>query len=809
MSTSNNEILREFLQETHENLLLLDSDLLTLEKNPSEKSTLSQVFRTLHSVKGTAGFMGLIKLQAVAHSAESLLSRLRAGEFRFNPAIATALLKVVDAVREILANIESTGDEGSGDYSALLAEVDRLRESGGEAAPTACPQDSQQPATDMMSPSALTLLHTSEAASTGSSAAVQAGSDVPGAAETATDATFILPAIELPAPQPVMSQPVAASRQNVSANPSGSAAAGVVESRNASVADASIRVDVGLLDKLMTLVGELVLARNQILQYSAQHEDDGFLGAVQRLNILTTELQASVMKTRMQPIGNVLNKFPRVVRDLAMACGKKVRFEMDGQETELDKTLIEAIRDPLTHMVRNAIDHGIETPDVRRSRQKPEEGRLRMDAFHEGGKVIIEIADDGAGIDVARVREKAINNKLVSPEIMARMSQQEILRLVFLPGFSTTDKVTQFSGRGVGMDVVRINIEKIGGTVDIESTAGQGTTIRTKIPLTLPIIPALIIDSGGERYAIPQVSLLELVWLDPEQAQKGIERMHGAPVYRLRGNLLPLVFLDEQLQLEMNRGTEQDLNIVVVQTDDRPFGLVVDAIRDTEEIVVKPLQKQLKGVSVFAGAAIMGDGRVALVLDVLGLAQRANVTSGAKSRSLSEQDHPAPPAASEGETLLFFEPKGGGHMAIPMSLVARLEEFPRTMLEYLGAREVVQYRGEILPLVDVSRELEVLRCSNSRFTSDRQLTARSTTSGNASDSPADTILVVVCAGSNQQVGLVVEKILDIGNDEILARSRADRPGILFTAVVKGKVTEFPDVAAIVREVTTDAPQAGI
>ena len=289
MSTSNNEILREFLQETHENLLLLDSDLLTLEKNPSEKSTLSQVFRTLHSVKGTAGFMGLIKLQAVAHSAESLLSRLRAGEFRFNPAIATALLKVVDAVREILANIESTGDEGSGDYSALLAEVDRLRESGGEAAPTACPQDSQQPATDMMSPSALTLLHTSEAASTGSSAAVQAGSDVPGAAETATDATFILPAIELPAPQPVMSQPVAASRQNVSANPSGSAAAGVVESRNASVADASIRVDVGLLDKLMTLVGELVLARNQILQYSAQHEDDGFLGAVQRLNILTTE----------------------------------------------------------------------------------------------------------------------------------------------------------------------------------------------------------------------------------------------------------------------------------------------------------------------------------------------------------------------------------------------------------------------------------------------------------------------------------------------------------------------------------------
>ena len=285
--------------------------------------------------------------------------------------------------------------------------------------------------------------------------------------------------------------------------------------------------------------------------------------------------------------------------------------------------------------------------------------------------------------------------------------------------------------------------------------------------------------------------------------------MHGAPVYRLRGNLLPLVFLDEQLQLEMNRGTEQDLNIVVLQADDRPFGLVVDTIRDTEEIVVKPLQKQLKGVAVFAGAAIMGDGRVALVLDVLGLAQRANVTSGAKSRSLSEQDQRTPPAASEGESLLFFEPRGGGHMAIPMSLVARLEEFPRTLLESLGEREVVQYRGEILPLVDVSQELEQLRCSNSRFAPDRQSARRKMTNGSTLDSSADTISVVVCGGSNQRVGLVVEKILDIGNDEILARSRADRPGVLFTAVVKGKVTEFPDVAAIVRDVTTDTPQAGI
>ena len=412
------------------------------------------------------------------------------------------------------------------------------------------------------------------------------------------------------------------------------------------MADSNIRVDVGLLDKLMTLVGELVLARNQILQFSDSHEDDGFLGAVQRLNLLTTELQASVMKTRMQPIGNVLNKFPRVIRDLALACGKKVRFEMEGQDTELDKTLIEAIRDPLTHMVRNAIDHGIEPPETRKSRGKADEGRLRMVAYHEGGKVIIEITDDGGGIDVTRIRDKALSAKLVSPEVVARMSRQKILRLIFLPGFSTAERVTRFSGRGVGMDVVRTNIEKIGGTVDIESQPGQGTTIRTKIPLTLAIIPALIIDSGGQGYAIPQVSLLELVRLD--QGLRTIERMHGVPVYRLRGALLPLVFLDEQLQLPAPGTSAADLNIIVLQADDGPFGLVVDAIRDTEEIVVKPLQKQLKGISVFAGAAIMGDGRVALVLDVLGLAQRANVISGAKSRALGTDERPLAPAESAG-----------------------------------------------------------------------------------------------------------------------------------------------------------------
>ncbi|WP_254508192.1 chemotaxis protein CheW [Anatilimnocola floriformis] len=550
------------------------------------------------------------------------------------------------------------------------------------------------------------------------------------------------------------------------------------------VVDAAIRVDVGLLDKLMMLVGELVLARNQILQHSQSHEDSGFLGAVQQLNLLTTELQTSVMKTRMQPIGNVLSKFPRIVRDLSVACGKQVRVEIDGQETELDKTLIEAIRDPLTHLIRNAVDHGIEPPAVRKAQGKSEEGRLKLVAFHEGGKVIVEISDDGGGIDETKVRDKALKANLITAEVAARMTRQDLLRLIFVPGFSTADRVTQFSGRGVGMDVVRTNLERIGGTVDVESTPGQGTTIRTKIPLTLAIIPALIVASGGERYAIPQVNLLELVWLDAEHAQHGIERLHGVPVYRLRGKLLPLVFLDEQLQLAVLRKEGDELNIVVLQADERPFGLVVDAIRDTEEIVVKPLQKQLKGIAAFSGAAIMGDGRVALVLDPVGLAQRASVISGARCRALGEQEISTGPTEIESHALLLFAPTAGGRMAVPLAHVARLEEVPRSRLELLGERLVMQYRGEILPIIDISAELAALAVRSSPFDP-----------GPAS--PSDLVSVVVYDSGAERIGLIVGAILDIVNDPLAVRALANRDGVLFTAVVHDQVTEFVDVAALI------------
>jgi two-component system chemotaxis sensor kinase CheA len=565
-------------------------------------------------------------------------------------------------------------------------------------------------------------------------------------------------------------------------------------------------VDVGLLDKLMTLVGELVLARNQIIQFSSSQENAAFLSTVQRLNVLTTELQANVMKTRMQPIGNLWSKFPRVVRDLAVACEKRAQIEMEGQETELDKTIIEAIRDPLTHLVRNAIDHGVEPPAERLARGKSAEGRLSLHASHEGGKVIIKIADDGRGIDPQRVRAKAIQVKLVTPEQADRLSDRELVDLVFQPGFSTTDKVTQFSGRGVGMDVVRTNVEKIGGTVDIQSLPGHGTTVKMKIPLTLAIIPALTITSSGDRYAIPQSSLLELVRLEGEQALRGIEHIHGAPVYRLRGNLLPLVRLSRVLQLETNGAgqgnADSAINIVVLQADERPFGLIVDAIHDTEEIVVKPLQKQIKGINVFAGATIMGDGKVALILDVLGLAQRAHVVTGVRERSLAEKAASTSEAPVNLLTVLLCASDEGGRLAIPLSLVARLEEFPRSAVERGGRHQVVQYRNEILPLIHVSRALRHRRPAKNGQAASRKESAPSRTDH------SDTLQVVVYTEKGRRVGLVVAQILDIVEEPLTSRSRATRPGVLFTAIIQGRVTEVLDVEGILRSVDPDffAPQ---
>jgi two-component system chemotaxis sensor kinase CheA len=483
------------------------------------------------------------------------------------------------------------------------------------------------------------------------------------------------------------------------------------------------------------------------------------------------------MKTRMQPVGNVWNKFPRVVRDLAKACGKQVRLEMEGRDTDLDKSILEAIKDPLTHLVRNSIDHGIEMPEARLAAGKPAEGVVLMRAYHEGGLVNIEISDDGAGIDVERVRAKAIEKSLVTPERAAQMPDREVANLIFMPGFSTAEKVTNVSGRGVGMDVVKTNIEKIGGTIDLLNRPGSGSTVKIKIPLTLAIIPALVVENRFGCYAIPQVSLVELVRVDTDRMKTAIEMIHGAPTYRLRGNLLPLVFLDDELGLTVEETEERAMNIVVLRSDAREFGVVVDTIRDTEEIVVKPLDKQLKDIAVFAGATIMGDGRIALILDVLGLAQRANVIAETSENAAVQNLEHSASHDGRRQTLLVLGVGESGRLALPLSAVARLEQFKRDTVEHTGGYEVVQYRGHIMPLVDIGGYLGMAR----RY----------------DEEPSAEIPVVVYEHRGRSVGLVIDQVLDIVEAEMTIEPVADRSGIVGAAVIEDHVTDVLDVVTIV------------
>ena len=812
---SEDNIVKDFLVESYENLDRLDRELVGLEKNPEDRNALAGVFRTIHTIKGTCGFLGFNKLEKVAHVGENLLTLLRDGQLKLNPEITTALLGMVDAVRQMLSEIQSTGQDGNDEYPQLIEKLTHLASAGASAkgsapdhkAPAKPADGGAIPAAKEPVPAAPPMEKKSEAPMSEKTPrdAKSSKKGKPGEAlrkpvhgkmggilveRGLVDAEKIAMALEqqeqgdrrkigeiLVALGFVKPEDILAAQQ-------------ILESKPREAVAETIRVGVNLLDKLMTLVGELVLARNQLLQYTSTVENSGLQTISQRMNLIATELQEEVMKTRMQPIGNIWNQFPRTVRDVALGCGKEVEIEMEGKETELDKTIIEAIKDPLTHLVRNAVDHGVELPEERAKIGKPRTGRLILRAFHEGGQVNIEITDDGAGLNAQRLRQKAIERGMFTAEQAGRMSEREIFNLIFLPGFSTAAKVTNVSGRGVGMDVVKTNVEKIGGTVDVQSTLGQGTTVRVKIPLTLAIIPALVITCGGDRYAIPQVSLLELVRLETGEGRAGIELVHGAPVYRLRGRLLPLVFLNRELRLSSNgepAAQQSDVvNIVVLQADERQFGLVVDEINDTEEIVVKPLRKQLKSIKTFAGASIMGDGKVALILDVMGLAQRASVITEARGRAAGEKAAAAGAAGGEKRSFLLFAGPDQSRMALPLDTLARLEELPASQVEKSGTHWVAQYRGEILPLINLAYALEERR---------QELRHKKLVEGAAEDAP---IQVLVCNHQGSRVGLVVEQILDIVEDTAEVRHPASRAGVLYSAVIQGQVTELIDIPAILQ-----------
>jgi two-component system chemotaxis sensor kinase CheA len=775
------DVVQDFLVESYEGLDQLDSDLLALEKDPSDSGLIASIFRTIHTIKGTCGFLGFERLERVTHVGENLLSKLRDGERAWTSEVADVLLKLVDATRAMLSEIESSGAEGAEEYAELVEILTRLHSGedvqlDGAASDTATVDSSEEPTSDGEAAEELAAAGTPEPAT-------QRGADQTG--EALVKAGIVSPAdVEQAKAQQEAGdgRSLADILVGLGAVDAESAAKAIEEhKRTSAVANSTIRVDVGLLDSLMNLVGELVLARNQILQHTSGLDDQGLLATAQRLNHVTFELQESVMKTRMQPIGGVWGKFPRIIRDLASSVGKQVELHMSGTETELDKTIIEAIKDPMTHIVRNSVDHGLESPRERVAAGKSATGRVELRAYHEGGRVNIEISDDGRGLDPEKLKAKAIEKGVVTAEAASRMSPRELTNLIFAPGFSTAEKVTNISGRGVGMDVVRTNIEKIGGTLDLSSEVGKGTKIEIKIPLTLAIVPALIVEGRGERFAIPQLSLVELVRLEGQEVRTKIEQVHGTPIYRLRGQLLPIVDLAEVLGLDPRAAeSEAAVHIAVLQTDGMQFGLVVDEVADTEEIVVKPLGRQLKSLQAYAGATIMGDGQVALILDTHGLAELGGL--GGDKREQLQAKESTTEMNEPDETFLIVRVGESDRLCVKSSEVERLEEFDSDRVESSGGQKVVQYRGEIVPLIDVGPLLGIY-CERDE---------------------SMPIQVMMVNDGGTMAGLVVDEIVDIVQDHVDLKPAAPNSYYAGRAVIQDKVTDVLDVLALMQTVSTAA-----
>ena len=726
------DIVREFLIESYENLDQLDQDLVALESSPGSRELLGSIFRTIHTVKGTSGFLAFGLLERVAHAGENLLVELREGRRAMDLPTTEVLLRMVDTVREILASIELSGVEGDVAVDALIAQI-------GEVVATRAVTERAVP---NLAPATILPLPLPRPARV----IEPAPADRPAAAPASASAGDVaLPAREVPWDG---------------------------TDRRSTASDASVRVDVNLLDALMRQVGELVLARNQLNLLADGTADTDLARASQRLSLIASELQEGVMKTRMQPIDQVWAKMPRIVRDLAATCGRQVHLDMVGGDTELDRTLLEAVKDPLTHLVRNAVDHGIGTPAARIAAGKPPLGVLTLRAYHAGGQVIVEVADDGRGIDTDRIAAKAVERGLRTPDEVATMGAPDLLQLLFLPGFSMAEAVTNVSGRGIGMDVVRTKIEAIGGTVDVESRVGRGTTWRLRIPLTLAIMPALTVESAGELYAIPQISLLELVALGGRRIGTAIEYVGSAPVYRLRGTLLPLVGLRNVLETGPSAEPDAATVIAVLQADAQRFGLIVDRVLNTEEIVVKALSARLKAIGVYAGATLLSDGRVSLILDVQAIARRTLGSECLEADRELRIETVIP--AVRAEQVLVAGIGGGRRIAIPLGAVTRLERLRCDLVEHVGGQEVIQYRGAIVPLARLDQLV-----------------------GGQSRAVIDELLVVIYTCGAHSVAIVVQEIIDIMDDDAARHSPIDGHGLVGSTILKDRVTELLDVRQVV------------
>ena len=738
------DLLREFLTETSESLERVDAELVRFEQEPNNGNILGNIFRLVHTITGTCGFLGLPRLETLAHAAETLMGKFRDG-MPVTTAAVTLILSTIDRIKTILDEIEAHEQEPAGDDGDLIEQLHRLSrdkdvgseppahlERSARLQPPAPPKEnvSPPPAADVDEP---------EKPQTPARDKHLSG-------ESSADTS--------------LAHKSQAERSD--------------DERGERIASHSIRVHVDTLDHLMITVSELVLTRNQLLEIVRRHEDSDFKVPLQRLSNVTAELQEGVMKTRMQPIGNAWQKLPRIVRDLSAELGKEIELQMDGADTELDRQVLEMVKDPLTHLVRNCADHGIENAAERLAAGKTEKGTIRLSACHQGGHIIIEIADNGRGLDVSRIRAKAIEHGFVSETEIAAKSEAEICNLIFMPGFSTAAQVTSISGRGVGMDVVRANMEQIGGTVDLKSIPGEGTTFTIKIPLTLAIVSALIVAAGSERFAIPQLSVLELVRAG-SGGEHRIERIKETPVLRLRNKLLPLIHLKEILQLgesEVDSGF-----VVVTQVGSQVFGIVVDAVFHTEEIVIKPLSSKLRHIAAFSGTTILGDGTVIMIIDPNGVSQALGRAAPVGRADQAELDDAEDAGNEDLTSLLVFRAGSQQPKAVLLSLVSRLEEIDCRRIEISDGRYLVQYRDQLMPLLCIDAQTAIKQDG------------------------AQPILVFSDRG--RSMGLVVDEIVDIVEQRLNIEVTSDRPGVLGYAVVKGTATEIVDVGHFLPQAFAD------
>ncbi|WOH80109.1 hybrid sensor histidine kinase/response regulator [Bradyrhizobium sp. BEA-2-5] len=751
------DLLREFLTETSESLDTVDNQLVKFEQEPNNAKILDNIFRLVHTIKGTCGFLGLPRLEALAHAGETLMGKFRDGMPVTGQAV-TVILSSIDRIKEILAGLEATEAEPEGNDRDLIDKLEAMVEQGMAAMAVAAEEDVPVVEAPSVQAAEGTLV-------------VQTLERPLRPGEVSLDElerAFRETAIEVAAPAPA-AKPAAAAPAAEPAEPAkkpARKAAGEDVQEGDKIANQSIRVNVDTLEHLMTMVSELVLTRNQLLEISRRNEDTEFKVPLQRLSNVTAELQEGVMKTRMQPIGNAWQKLPRIVRDLSSELGKQIELEMHGADTELDRQVLDLIKDPLTHMVRNSADHGLETPAERLAAGKGEQGTIRLSAYHEGGHIIICIADNGRGLNTEKIKAKAISSGLVTEAELEKMSEAQIHKFIFAPGFSTAAAITSVSGRGVGMDVVRTNIDQIGGTIDIKSVAGEGSSVTIKIPLTLAIVSALIVEAAGDRFAIPQLSVVELVRARANSEHR-IERIKDTAVLRLRNKLLPLIHLKKLLKIDDGAASDPENGfIVVTQVGSQTFGIVVDGVFHTEEIVVKPMSTKLRHIDMFSGNTILGDGAVIMIIDPNGIA-KALGAAGSSAHDMGEDNANAHAASGEQLTsLLVFRAGSSQPKAVPLGLVTRLEELATDKIEFSNGRYMVQYREQLMPLVAME----------------------GVTIASQGVQP-----ILVFADDGRSMGLVVDEIIDIVEERLNIEVGGSSSGILGSAVIKGQATEVIDV----------------